>query len=262
MRFRPLTKPFNAPRHARTLASLSLMTLFASIALGGAGTVSLQGALVSLGAAAALGVLAVALAFYSLNYIWTYTGIGTADATLALVWALPVIASVAALIYIVTQTPSYPDLATNVNNPPQFQTLGQTSDADAQLPLDTASPADRIRLRLAHPDLTTAYVERPGWHLAEVLEGLAASAGWDLVRLESDNGLSFDAEFRVPGSFVLVENDIAMRIMDDGRGSTIDARALSNVPLHDFGTNAPVLEGVVQRFLIAIDSTPPPSSDL
>ncbi len=262
MRFRPLTKPFNAPRQARTLASLSLMTLLAALAMGGAGTVSLQGALVSLGAAAVLGVLAVALAFYSLNRIWTHTGIGTADATLALIWALPVIVSVAALIYIVTQTPSYPDLATNVNNPPQFEVLGHTDGVETQLPLDTASPADRIRLRLAHPDLTTTYVERPGWHLAEILEGLAASAGWDLVRLDSENGLSFDAEFRVPGAFLLVENDIAMRISDDGLGSTIDTRALSNVPLHDFGTNATVLQGVVQRFLIAIDATPPPSSDL
>jgi hypothetical protein len=262
MRFRPIRRPFNAPRRARVLAALSLMTLLAAVALAGAGVVTLPGALVGLAASATLGTLALALAIYSLNYIWAHTGLGTADATLALIWALPVLVSVTALTYIVTQTPSYPDLATNVNNPPQFEVLAQSDGGQTLLPLDAASPGDRIRLRLAHPDLTTAYVERPGWHVAEVLEAFAASTGWELVRLETENGLSFEAEFSVPGSLLLVEHDIAMRIADDGEGSTIDARALSNVPLHDFGTNAPVLDDVLQRFLLAIEATPPPVSDL
>ena len=262
MRFRPIRRPFNAPRRARVLAALSLMVLVAAVALAGAGVITLPGALVSLGISAAIGTLALALAIYSLNYIWANTGLGTSDATLALLWSLPVLVSVTALTYIVTQTPSYPDLATNVNNPPQFERLGQSEDSGAELPLDAASPADRIRLRLAHPDLTTEFVERPGWHVAEVLEALTSSAGWEMARLETDNGLSFDAEFSVPGSILLVEHDIAIRIVDDGEGSTIDARALSNIPLHDFGTNAPVLDGVVQRFLLAIEATPPPASDL
>lgn len=263
MRFRPLRRPFKAPRHARALAALSLMTLVAAVALAGAGLVTLPGALVALGMSAAIGVLALALAIYSLNYIWANTGLGTADASLALVWALPVLVSVTALTYIVTQTPSYPDLATNVNNPPQFEILGQGEDRDsAPLPLDAASPGDRIRLQLAHPDLTTAFVERPGWHVAEVLEAFTAGASWELVRLDTENGLSFDAEFSVPGSILLTEHDIAIRIVDDGVGSTIDVRALSNIPLHDFGTNAPVLDGVLQRFLLAIEATPPPSADL
>jgi hypothetical protein len=262
MRFRPIRRPFNAPRRARVLAALSLMTLFAAVALAGAGIVTLPGALVGLAASATLGTLALALAIYSLNYIWANTGLGTADATLALIWSLPVLVSVTALTYIVTQTPSYPDLSTNVNNPPQFEVLGQNDGEQTLLPLDAASPGDRIRLRLAHPDLTTAYVERPGWHVAEVLEAFSASTGWELVRLDTENGLSFEAEFSVPGSLLLVEHDIAMRIADDGEGSTIDARALANIPLHDFGTNAPVLDDVLQRFLLAIEATPPPVSDL
>lgn len=261
MRFRPITRPFKAPPRARVLAALSLMTLLADLALAATGVISLRGALVGLGFSAALGLVALALAVYSLNYIWTYTGIGTSDATLALIWSLPVIVGVSSLGYVVTQTPSYPDLATNVNNPPQFEILGR-EEGEALLPLDAASPADRIRLRLAHPDLTTAYVERPGWHVAEVLEALAASTGWELVRMDTENGLSFDAELRVPGVLLLVEQDIAIRIVDDGAGSTIDARALSNIPLHDFGTNATVLDDVLQRYLLAIEATPPPASDL
>ncbi|MFK7793691.1 MAG: hypothetical protein AB8B88_13595 [Devosiaceae bacterium] len=261
MRFRPLTKPLHAPRRARVLAALSLLTLLAAIALVGAGFVSLRGALVGLAVSAGLGVMAILGAVYGLNYIWSKGGKGIADCALALLWALPVITSVAGLTFIVTQTPTYPDLATNVNNPPPFQVLGQTED-EAQLPLDAASPADRIRIQLANPDLTTEYVERPGWHVAEVLETYAQTSGWELARLETENGLSFEAEFTVPGSLLLTEHDIAMRISDDGEGSTIDARALSNIPLHDFGTNAPVLTGVLQRFLLAIEATPPPTSDL
>lgn len=262
MRFRPLTRPLHAPRRARALATLSLMTLLAALALAGGGIVSFPGALLALGVSAAIGTIALAFAIYGLNHIWQHSGVGATDASLALVWALPVIASVAALIYVVTATPSYPDLATNVNNPPRFEILGQRSSPQQQLPLDVASPAQRIRLSLAYPELATAYVELPGWHVAEVLSALIATAGWQEARMDTDNGLSFEVEFTVPGSLLLSENDIAMRIVDDGRGSAIDARSLSKIPLHDFGTNAPVLQDVINRFLLALEATPPPSSDL
>ncbi len=244
------------------MATLSLMTLVAAIALAGAGIVTLPGALVALGFSAGLGVLGVALAVYGLNYIWANTGHGTADCALALMWALPVIFSVTALAYIVTQTPTYPDIATDVNDPPVFEVLGRGDPNTPPLPLDVATPGERIRLQLAHPDLTTAYIERPGWHVAEVLEAFTASNSWELIRIDTENGLSFDAEFRVPGNVLLVVHDIALRIEDDGEGSTIDARSLSNIPLHDFGTNAPLLQTVIQRFLLAIEATPPPTSDL
>lgn len=261
MRFRPLTKPLHAPRRARVVAALSLMVLAAAIALVGSGVITLQGALFSLALSAGLGVLAVGLAVFGLSHIWNHGGKGVRDCSLALLWALPVIAAVAGLTYVVTQTPSYPDLATNFNSPPQFEVLAQNGP-DAPLPLDAASPAERIRISLENPDLTAAYIERPGWHVAEVLETFLDTSGYELVRLDTQDGLSFSAEFPVPGSLPLATHDIAMRIVDDGFGSTIDARSFSSIPLHDFGTNAPVLEGLIQRFLLALEATPPPTSDL
>ena len=262
MRFRPLVRPLKAPRRARLAASMSLMTLIAGVVLAGSGLVTLQGALASLGLAAILAVVAIGLASYALNYIWTHTGIGVGDALLALSWAFPVIVAVSMLTYVVTQTPSYPDLATDVDNPPSFTVLAQEREADNPLPLDAASPAERIRLQLAYPDITTSYIERPGWHVAEVLEALIRSSGWDLARLETDDGLYFEAEFSVRGRLLLVNHAVAVRSVDDGEGSTVDARALSSLPLHDFGTNGPFLDSVVQRILRAIEATPPPASDL
>lgn len=261
MRFRPLTKPLHAPRRARVVAALSLLVLVAAVVLVGSGIITLQGALYSLATSAGLGIVAVALAIFGLNYIWSHGGRGVRDCGLALLWALPVIASVAGLTYVVTQTPSYPDLATNVNNPPRFTVLGQ-GEPDEELPLDAASPAERIRISLENPDLTSAYIERPGWHVAEVLEVFVRTTNWQLMRLDTDDGLTFEAEFPVPGRLPLVTHDVALRLVDDGIGTTIDARALANIPLHDFGTNASVLDGVIQRFLLALEATPPPTSDL
>ncbi|MEM6712513.1 MAG: DUF1499 domain-containing protein, partial [Pseudomonadota bacterium] len=193
---------------------------------------------------------------------WVHTGIGAGDAALALLWALPVIASAAGLVYVVTQTPSYPDLSTNVNNPPAFEMLANQSDGAEPLPLDAASPAERIRIQLAYPDITTVYIERPGWHLAEVLSALVRTENWRLARLDTDNGLEFEAEISMPGPLLLVSHDVAIRIVDDGEGSTIDVRSLSNMPMHDFGTNGRLLGGLVQQLVRTIDETPPPASDL
>jgi hypothetical protein len=261
MRFRPLTRPLIAPRRARALAALSLMIFIAAILAAGAGAASLQGALTALGVAAAFAVVAVALSVHGLGRLWNQSGIGVGDCALSLFWAIPVLVAAGFLTYMVTQTPAYPDLSTDVNNPPRFTTLDRGPDAPP-LPLDAASPAERIRLQLDHPDLAPLYVERPAWHLAEVLDEMIRANGWERRRVETDDGLRFEAEFAVPGRILLTSHDVALRIVDDGLGSLIDARALSNIPLHDFGTNAVVLGDLIEQYFLAVQATPPPASDL
>lgn len=260
MRFRPLMRPLKAPRRARAIATLSLMTLVVAVAMASVGQIPLRGALVALGMSAALALIALIMAGYGLRRIWSDTGNGTLDAILAGVWALPVLVSVGLLTYVVTQTPSYPDIATNVNNPPDFTAFAAPSGQG--LPLDGASPADRIRISLANPELETLFVERPGWHVAEVIGGLVQANGWEAARIETVSSQTSELEFSVPGSLPLVDHSIAIRIVDNGEGALIDARALSNIPLHDFGTNAPVLRGVLEQVMLAIEATPPPISDL
>lgn len=260
MRFRPLMRPLKAPRRARALATLSLMTLVVAVAMASIGQIPLQGALVALGMAAFLALVALFLAGYGLRRIWADTGSGAWDAILAGIWALPVLVSVGLLTYVVTQTPTYPDIATNVNNPPTFTAF---APQDGQrLPLDGASPADRIRISLANPELETLFVERPGWHVAEVIGGLVQANGWEAARTETISNQTTELEFSVPGSLPLVDHSIAIRVVDNGEGTLIDARALSNIPLHDFGTNAPILQGVLEQVMLAIEATPPPVSDL
>lgn len=260
MRFRPLMRPLKAPRRARALATLSLMTLVVAVAMASVGQIPLQGAIVALGMSAALALVALIMAGYGLRRIWNDTGNGAFDAILAGIWALPVLVSVGLLTYVVTQTPSYPDIATNVNNPPRFQAFAG-SDGQ-QLPLDRATPADRIRISLANPDLETQFVERPGWHVAEVIGGLVQANGWQAARIDTVSSQTNELEFSVPGSLPLVQHSIVIRVVDNGEGALIDARSLSNIPLHDFGTNAPVLQGVLEQIMLAIEATPPPASDL
>lgn len=260
MRFRPLLRPLKAPRRARAVAALSLMTLLAAVAMASVGQIPLQSALVALGMSAALAMIALITAGYGLRRIWNDTGDGSWDAILAGVWALPVLVSIGLLTYIVTQTPSYPDIATNVNNPPEFTVFAGIDGAD--LPLDVASPEERIRISLANPDLETMFVERPGWHVAEVIGNLVQANGWEAARIDPVSGQTNELEFSVPGSLPLVQHSIAIRVVDNGEGTLIDARSLSNIPLHDFGTNAPILQGVIEQVLLAIEATPPPASDL
>ena len=262
MRFRPLTRPLKAPRRARALAALAFMALLFVLALVSFGLVSIAGALTALVTASALALLALVMAVYALGRIWYETGKGALDALLGIVWALPVLVAAGALTFVLTQTDSYPDLATNVNNPPRFVALGQRDAGDAPLFLDRATPPERMRLSLAHPTLETLYIERPGWHVAQVLNALAANNDWPRVRAEQTGDQTFEAEFEIPGPVPLVPHDAAIRIVDDGQGSLVDIRMLANTPLHDFGTNARALSAFIDQFLLAIEATPPPVSDL
>ncbi|MBV6658550.1 MAG: hypothetical protein KI785_12370, partial [Devosiaceae bacterium] len=115
MRFRPLTKPLKAPRRARVLAAVGLLCVLFAVVFVGFGLVTLPGALVALGLASAIAALALILALYALGRIWQQPAKGALDSLLAIVWALPVIVCAGGLYYVLTQTESYPDLATDTD---------------------------------------------------------------------------------------------------------------------------------------------------
>lgn len=222
--------------------------------------VTVQGALSTLMVATFLSVFALALAVYGLARIWNETGKGTLDALVSIVWVLPVLGLAAGIAYAVTQTTSYPDLATNVNDPPGFSTL--SPEQPGAIVLDEALPEDRIRLQLEFPDLATLYFERPGWHVAEVIETLRDNRGWRLARREQVSDQMFETEFAMSGPVPFMPYNVAVRVVDDGVGSLVDARSVSNLPLHDFGTNARALRSFLNQLSLAIDATRPPASDL
>jgi hypothetical protein len=262
MRFRPLTRPLHAPRRARLLAALALMMALATLAMAALGVIGVRGAITALALASLLALLALALAAYSIARIWQETGIGTFDALLASLWSIPVLLAAGLLAYVVTQTPGYRDLSTNVNRPPQFLTLAAAGASSTPLPLDSASPQERIRIALAHPDIMSLFVPRPAWHVAEVMEALARSRDWPMARSQSTDAQTFELEFEVPGPVALIGHDIAVRLVDDGQGTIIDVRSVASMPLHDLGTNSPVLKALMDQILEAIEAMPAPTSDL
>lgn len=261
MKFRPLRKPLLAPRRARTVAALGLMSILVAFVFIGFGAISFEGALVALGVASALAALALLQSIYGLARIWRETGKGTIDCLIALVWALPVIVCASALYFVLTRTPSYPDLTTNLSNPPQFSVL-TAGDRASLTRLDDTSAEERSALLQAFPDFTTVYIERPGWHLANIVEDLAEGNGWEQARIEQVGNQTFEIELSATGAIPFVPHLVAVRIIDDGRGSLVDFRSVATTPMHDFGTNARVLRRVMVTFDQALSATPPPASDL
>lgn len=222
--------------------------------------ISVQGALSALVVSALLSLLALTLAIYGLARIWDETGKGTLDALVSIVWVLPVLGLAAGIAYAVTQTTSYADLATDVNNPPTFSAL--SPDEPGVMTLDGATVDERIRLQLEFPDLEPVYVERPGWHVAEVIETLRENRGWRLARRQQVSDQTFETEFAMSGPVPFLPYNVSVRVVDDGVGSLINARSISNLPLHDFGTNARALRGFLNQLALAIEATRPPASDL
>jgi len=246
---------------SRKLASIGLALAVTAFLAKRFGLVDADVFVLSLMTAAVVAFLALAMAFYAFNRIWTRGGPGVPAALTGAVFALLALAPSALVIGLLVLYPGTHDLSTDRARPPEINSVVTTDNQpflawfDEALekhvwPVMTRTDGGQISAGQEqvqrYPDIvsrryriTTAQLHAAGMKAMEELS-------WTVVdELPPD---LLDAATRVQAegtSQVLgLKTDIALRIQPDPVGALLDVRARSRTPLRDLSGNADHIRGV------------------
>ena len=161
---------------------------------------------------------------------------------LALVVALGFVLYLGNLYRIATSVPAIHDIATDLDDIPQFTRLKVRADNLEKVPdegkpeLKALAPEERWKAihRAHYGDIRTLRLAAPPAEAARRAAELARKRGWDVAVAEGDR-----VEATHTSTFFRFKDDVVVRIRPaPGGGSQIDMRSISRVGGSDVGMNA------------------------
>jgi uncharacterized protein (DUF1499 family) len=243
---------------ARRLALFALAAAFLSIIIVHSGLLEMRPALVTFGAALALAVLALVLAFAGFASIWKdgLHGMGASLGAIAIALMLLAYPTYIAVPWIY-------DITTDPIDPPRYDTLAKARPRDAN-PIVYPGLAVAEQQLEAYPDIepldadidtrsaynaALAAINRRRWR---VVEARAPDQGRPEGRIE--------AVARTP--IMGFRDDVIVRVRAFEGGARVDVRSSSRYGSFDFGANAArvrvLLEEIEAEFANQAPDEPPP----
>lgn len=139
--------------------------------------------------------------------------------------------------------PAIHDASTDVDDPPQFQTLPLRADNLDKVPdmgrpgWKELEPQDRWRAvhRDAYPDLRPVRLALPPAEAIRRAEALARDSGWAIAAVDPAEGR---LEATATTRFFRFKDDVVVRARPAPGGSIVDIRSVSRVGMSDLGENA------------------------
>lgn len=207
-------------------------------------------------AAAAGGILAL----IALIAGWRLTGASAVLSFVVFALSLSFGGYLANLVVTARSAPAIHDVATDVDDLPEFATLTVRPDDFENIPgmdradLAALAPEQRWKAvhREAYGDIKTIRVEADVPTTLRRAEVLAKLRGWDIA---ASDPLTGTLEATATSRFFRFKDDVAVRVRSDpaGRGgSLVDMRSLSRVGTSDLGVNA----ARVRAFLADLQKKP------
>lgn len=195
------------------------------------------------GFASGLGIaaLAILLGAVALVVVWT-TGLrGGVRSALAIVISLAVLAGPAYVAGRGFRAPVLNDVATDLADPPSFtRAVGDRTPGDLPVP-GALSPEQAERLRAAYADLQPLKLPQPPDEVSNLVIALVEERGWRTLGPTAypRGGPPLGRVEAVARTPVLgFEDDVVIRVREDGTGSRVDMRSASRLGRGDFGANA------------------------
>jgi uncharacterized protein (DUF1499 family) len=194
----------------------------------------------SLGAALALAILALILAFAAFVRIWMEGRRGLGPAVKGLLLSLVILAwpgfySVRALTL-----PPLNDISTDVDDPPVFSRSRAALEArGGRIPPDVSPTARRLQ-REAYPQIAPLTLDVTPEEAFELVRKAAMNRGWQIIEAVKPGGrVGLGRLEAVDRTFLLkLPDDITVRIRPRADGSRVDVRSASRIGNHDLGQNA------------------------
>lgn len=165
---------------------------------------------------------------------------------LALVTAVLFVAYLGNLIATARSVPAIHDVATNLDDLPQFTRLTVRIDNLEVIPdegkaeLKALPPEERWKAlhRRAYGDLTTVILPDAPQEVLQRAERLARERGWEIAAVDPAAGT---LEATATTLFFRFKDDVVVRVRPDPArpgGSLVDMRSISRVGISDVGVNA------------------------
>ncbi len=235
-------------RRISTFSAVLLLTAAAGHRYGAVDTIPLFWLL---GLVALLALLALLLAAVGYARLWTYGDKGGRASTRAVIVALLVLLPFAYGGYRAVTLPRLTDVSTDVVDPPGFVAAPRLrgKDANPVRPYDGALAAGQMA---AYPAATGRRYSQPADRLVEIVLFTLADLGWPLTYRGDPQALSGESRVEAAArSLVLgLVSDFALRIVDEGESTYVDARSNSRYGPHDLGDNA----AKIVRFFDTLDA--------
>jgi hypothetical protein len=162
----------------------------------------------------------------------------------ALVVALGFVLYLGNLVRIATSVPAIHDVATDLDDVPQFSRLAVRSDNLENIPdegkaeLKALPPEERWKAihRAHYGDLRTVRLATPPAETVRRAAALARERGWDTALVDDKAGT---VEATETSTFFRFKDDVVVRVRPaPGGGSLVDMRSISRVGGSDVGMNA------------------------
>jgi uncharacterized protein (DUF1499 family) len=229
---------------SRRIAVFALVVVVLAIVIARADLLETEPVLVVFAAALVLALLAILVAVASFVVLWINGGPGFAQAIMALLVGLGLLAYPGYLGYKARGLPPLKDVTTDPIDPPRFEVVARLRPPNSSI----------------YPGLATAEMQKEAWPDIEPLQvavnpkaafdgtmAVIAKRKWRVVDARAPQGNReghIEAIARTP--VMGFRDDVVVRIRATREGAKVDLRSASRYGYTDFGTNA-------ERVLALID---------
>ena len=226
---------------SRRLSIFALATAAVAITLSRMRAADPAAVLTVFGAALVLAAFAGMLAAAAASIIWRDGLRGVQQAAWGFALAAALLAYPAYLAALAFALPPINDVSTDPKAPPAFLLSAKARAARASGEPPPSSEQTRAAQRAAYPDIATVMVEMDSTQAYQLALSVANGLGWRIVDSEPPN-LNGDGTALIEATarslFFGFVSDIAIRIRPGATETAIDARSVSRLGGHDFGSNA------------------------
>lgn len=214
--------------------------------------------LATFGAALICAGLAILLGFASFVTIWRQGLRGLGRAITGILLGALLLAYPAYLGAQATRLPAISDVSTDTANPPRFDVLSRLRPRG----MNEYAAANAELQRKAYPEIGPLQEEAPPKQVYDVIAKVIAKRKWLVVdsrppTARSDGTMEMVARTAVMG----FRDDVVIRIRPAGSGTRVDIRSASRYGLHDFGSNAQRVRGLMDEIDEAVANAPEPRAE-
>jgi len=179
-----------------------------------------------------VGIAALILLVIQLLFKRSTASVGSA--LISAVLAITAIAIPVSMMDTAKKVPPIHDISTDLVNPPAFVAIAPLR-ADAPNPAAYAGIEVAEQQRKAYPDLQTLRYNQSQPELVAATKQAIENLGWELVNIDVDSGI---VEATDTTAWFGFEDDVVVRVTDNGDVRLIDIRSKSRVGGSDLGKNA------------------------